>query len=172
MSDEIQVWRYALKNDEPGEGWGIFLLDSNGMLAVTSDFGNYVYHWPPQGWGPRGFRQFVIECDDGYLSGKLGGGVREYQGDTTLAVVKEYILSRRKLGSFLQEEAREEWDLLHDYKDLGSEDDFRLWLERTNLDEPYFLASYGTPIQVRMFVKRVWPRFKAMVLADLKAEAA
>lgn len=169
---EVQVWRYALRNDKPGEGWGVFLLDSNGMLAIASDFGNYVYHWPSQGWGKGGFREFLLELDTCYLSGKLAGGAREYQADRTLSNIREEICRLRREGYLEKDQARCEWDLPREFNNLRRSEDFGNWLEETRLEEAWEWAVYDVPTQLMLFCQRVWPRFRELLQSDLGTVAA
>lgn len=54
----VTVWRYYVPSHRH-QGWGIFLLTSDGMLAVVSDYGNYAFRWSAFGEGD--FRHFVMK---------------------------------------------------------------------------------------------------------------
>ena len=163
---EPTLYRYALPNVN-WEGWAVVLLTSNGMLAVASDFGNYVHHWPPE---PGDFRAFLLQCDDGYLTRKLSGGHRVVDGQRTAQGIREQILHYRREGFYTREFARKEWDLCNS-ADFGSEWDLHDWYRETDLEDAYDLVSHDAPPQLVGFMEHVWPRFRAALQAEL-GEAA
>lgn len=163
------LYRYAFPNVNY-EGWGVFLLDSFGMLAVASDFGNYVYHWPRQGWGKGDFRRFLLRCDDGYLIGKLGQGQSTFDPERTSNNIKEHILYYRRHGEYEREFARSEWELVceTDWTWEGGRHD---WYQRTELEDAHEFVCYGPEPQLVAFMKKVWPRFREKLEEALASEA-
>ncbi|MHB1418700.1 MAG: hypothetical protein ACYCX4_03810, partial [Bacillota bacterium] len=112
MSEDIQIWRYYIPSEDGLEGWGIFLLDSTGMFAAVTDYGNYAFRWAYH--GEKDFRKFVIglKNDPGYLLGKVLPNGKVYDGEETIKNIKETIIDVRRDGSWSKEQARKEWDLL------------------------------------------------------------
>lgn len=168
--NEPTLYRYAFPNVK-SEGWAVFLLDSFGMLSVASDFGNYVYHWPRGGWGEHDFRRFLLQCDNGYLIGKLGDGRTVRNGRRTEANIREHILYYRRCGSYDRDFARREWDLMHS-TDFYSDYDIHEWYLNTHLDDAGEMISYGPGPQLLGFMERVWPRLRERLTAVLAEEAA
>lgn len=155
---EPTLYRYAFPNSKH-EGWAVFLLDSFGMLSVASDFGNYVYHWPRNGWGPGDFRKFLLQCDGGYLISKLGSGRTVRHGQRTEANIREHILYYRRCGSYDRDFARREWDLLHSL-DFDSDLEIHEWYLATGLDDAGEMIAHGPEPQLLVFMEKVWPRLR------------
>jgi len=72
VTDRVLVWRYAL-HPLPKGGWAKILLDSTGIFAAVSDWGNYAFVWSAWKHGQEDFRTFVaeLEKDPDYAAGKL-----------------------------------------------------------------------------------------------------
>lgn len=169
---ESKLYRYQLRNVNH-EGWAVFLVDSLGMLAVASDFGNYVHHWPVIGWSQGSaddFRKFIIECDASYIIRKLGQGRQVIQPEATVKNIRKVVLDLRRNQSLTAVDARYEWDLI-DRSCFDHEVGFSEWYEATKLVETYELASYGPEPQLVGFMERVWPRFIGLLKAELVDEA-
>jgi len=162
------LYRYALPNVNY-EGWAVFLLDSNGLLTVASDYGDYVYHWPKQGWGKGDFRRFLLRCDDGYLIGKLGKGRSVFSPENTERLIKEDILQYRRCGQYTKEFARREWDLVND-TDWSWEGGRYDWYQQTELPDASEFMCHSPEPQLLGFMKRVWPRFRKVLEEALAAE--
>lgn len=162
---EIQMWRYDLPPVN-GEGWGIFLLDSTGMFAAVTDYGNYAYCWTHH--GETDFRKFVIDLEKspGYLLGKVARHAYSYDGEKSLDLIKENILELRKDGSLTKEDARKEWDLLDDYE-FESECNFGQWLDKTSLGDAweYYRESYS--VSACAFAKELIPRLATVLREGL-----
>lgn len=170
MSDEITTWRYTFPNDESrnGGGWAIVFLDSQGCFSGLSDYGNVAYRWPMAGQVPgREFREFLLGCDDYYLTLKLGQGRKEYDPKGTLQMVKEHILRYRRDDSLTKAEAREEWNRLETYDNLAREFDFSQWYTATGIEDAgeFYCQRYDT--DVTAFVEMVMPRLRERMRADL-----
>jgi len=167
---EPTLYRYAFPNVKH-EGWAVFLLDSFGMLSVASDFGNYVYHWPRDGWGPYDFRKFLLQIDNGYLIGKLDGGRSRIRGDKTKQRIKEEICRLRRDLSLGKDEARDEWDHLQ-YHDFEDDSDFTVWHGETKLEAAWELCCHGPEPRLVAFAEKVWPRLRERLREALAEEAA
>ena len=144
------------------EGWGIFVIDSEGFFSVVSDYGNYAFLWTHPG---KPFEQFLMGLSKDYLAGKLsqsGGGPAgrtEFKGEETLRRVKECLLTCRRKEAISRKDARDEWDLLKANNNFCHKDDFEEWLKETSLDWPWDFASYGYPSEIEAFCDRLYPRF-------------
>ena len=159
------VWRYSLQS-EHHEGWAVFLLDSYGMLAVASDYGNYVHHWPRGGWGTGDFRVFLLGIDPSYLIGKLGHGRTVLDPAGTERRIRDTVLRARREQYLTKDRAQSEWDRVgaSDFADVVS---FHDWYLNTSLEDAYELAVYQPEPQLVAFTQRVWPRFLAALREDL-----
>lgn len=164
----VTLRRYVVPNepDNRFSGWGIFLIDSSGMLACVTDYGNYAYKW--SSIGPRDFRAFLCGCDDGYLTGKLAPE-KSYDGDATEKHIRRTILEDRRRGELSCEAAREEWDLL-DNSDLSSEMGFGEWLRETTYSDAWDFAVRTHSAEIQMFCERLWPRLVAQLKQQLEKE--
>jgi hypothetical protein len=171
VTSEIAMWRYHLPS-EKGEGWCIAFLDAIGVFMCVSDYGNYGYRWPQDGWGSqyRCFREFFLHCDDDYIMRKIARR-QEYVGSETLAEIKRHILELRRGGSWSKDRARHEWDLVvSDMGGVETKEDFARWYDRTSLDEAYEFAVHDFHPQVYGFMKACIPRLRAAIGAQLQAE--
>lgn len=155
----------------PNRAWARIWITDDGCFTVISDHGNYGYWWGSPGCE---FRQFLCNCDDYYLIGKLSHGDTEYDGEATRQRIREELTHWHDLG----EDTREELILLAD-ADLSDVPGFTRWLEEDGEDgrriieypERCMLAVYRPPIRVQMFVKHIWPHFVEQLKAELVAEA-
>lgn len=167
MSD-IKMWRYALPTVK-GEGWGIFLLDSTGMFAAFTDYGNYCYKWTHH--GKADFRIFLlgIEKSASYVCEKLGGRRDRFMPKETVQNIKERVIEYRRDGSLTKERAREEWDLVEsiDFDDPRGMYD---WVNDSKLSEAYEYLVYDFDADLKCFVKNLLPRLSRAIEADLIAE--
>lgn len=69
--------------------WAIFDIDPNrGMLNIQSDCGDYAHRWPERG---KAFLKLLCGLDKGYLLYKLCGEPKEFDEESTLEIVKEYL---------------------------------------------------------------------------------
>jgi hypothetical protein len=168
MSEPIKFWRYSIPSID-GEGWGIIVLDSTGMFAAVSDYGNAAHHWGHHGCA--GIREFFAKgLSPGYALPKLFYDRQQYDGQETLQLVKEYILDARRMTSFTREKAREEFDLLQQFDGLQSEHDFMRWYEETSISDAGEFYCMGYPASARAFVDKLLPRFYEVVAGELAAE--
>jgi hypothetical protein len=165
-----KVWRYHLPS-ENGEGWAIVFLDSIGCFTALSDWGNYGHRWPEAGWGPGDFRDFFVRCDDSYVIGKIARS-DEYHGERTAKAIKARIIEYRHDGVFTKQRARREWELLREHDDVYRPEHFALWWDSTKIEQAHELAVYDFPQQAVAFMKRVMPRLRDAIRADLAREAA
>lgn len=164
---EPTLWRYSFPNQNH-EGWAVFLLDSCGMLAVTSDFGNYAFHWPRNGWGPGDFRSFLADVNASYLISKLSlGHDQQVYPEETGRSIREAILRWRKTGSLTKEQARTELELLK-RSDFDTILGCHEWYLSTSLADAHEFIHYGPPPQLVAFAEKVWPRFVEALKRDLE----
>lgn len=164
------IWRYSIKSQLTPhgfrEGWAVFLLDSNGMLAVASDYGDYVYHWPRHGWGPEDFRRFLVGLDASYLIGKLSHGKRVPDAEATERNIRKEILQLRREKIMTKDRARSEWELVK-RASFDHEVEIHDWYLSTSLTDVLDLFQYQPEPQLVAFTQRVWPRFVAALQEDL-----
>ena len=168
MSD-IQMWRYTLPTIDRIEGWGIFLMDSTGIFAAVTDYGNYAYSWSH--YGEKDFREFIIglEKSPSYLLGKVARHEYKYDGEETLKFIKKHILEYRRDANVTREEARKEWDLLEEYE-LEYEYGFNQWYESTSLDDAHEFYHESYSASAIGFAKKLIPRLAELLRAELDKE--
>jgi hypothetical protein len=159
--------RYDLKNDKPGEGWAIIVIDTErGFFAAVSDWGNYAYLWSSPGCE---FRKFLIGLDAHYLHGKLMHGRPNhhvFDRDATRDAILERIA---ELETETRQRQHAERSLLTGYQD---EDGFQLWCALTGLEEPWGLRVTRPEPQCMSFCTRVFPRLVERLKAELASEVA
>lgn len=166
----------------PGKShWARIWLTDDGCLSIMSDFGCFSYWWGDPGCE---FREFLTKCDNEYLSGKLGGGEKAFDGERTIQVIREKILYYRRHGSISKEAARIEWNRARKADD---ERGFEAWRDEVERELQYLrgreldaqrdlfqdswdFASYGPPWRLRGFMKYVWPLFMQQVKDELREE--
>jgi hypothetical protein len=169
MKEDIKFWRYSIPPVDRIEGWGIFILDSTGMFAAVTDYGNYAYMWDH--YGKRDFREFVagLAKSPYYILEKIA--IKEYSGDKTIKRIKEDILDCRRDGSYSKEFARKEWDLIKDIGDMDNVYGFKEWYDRTHIqDTAEFYGEDWKPC-AKAFATKLMPRLAEVLKAELVKEA-
>jgi hypothetical protein len=165
----IKVWRYTLPPIK-GEGWGVFLLDSTGMFSAFTDFGNYVYKWTHH--ESDDFREEVVSMakSHDYVLSKISHKDR-IDNEATYNLIKAHLLSSRREDYLTRDEARKEWQLLHEAYEEGS---FVVsdWYEKTIFDDAheYLIRTY--PPNAKMFVEKLLPRLAEEIEKELKADGS
>ena len=163
---KLPVTRFYKIRGEHSE-WARIWITDDGCFSCLSDFGNYGYWWGSPGCE---FRQFLCRVDDYYLATKLSGGEKEYDGEATAKRWMKQICELRRERNIDAEKARDEWWLIRNCSNLHSEFDLYEWYTATKLDIDDGGGVYRTPIQLQMFIKRLWPLFIAQLRAELAAE--
>lgn len=166
---DVTVWRYELPPIE-GEGWGSFMLDSTGMFAAVTDYGNYAYRWSH--FGQRDFREFLAKASGSheYILEKVAPSHgKEYQGKETEKAIKERILEARRNGWLTQEEAKYEWWLLEQV-DLTYKDGFHEWWLETKLPDAAEYAVYDFTATEKAFAYELMPRLAEILKKELEQE--
>ena len=83
---------YRQEPDDPDYGsclWAIFDFDpGRGMLNIQSDCGNYAYRWPERG---TMFLTLFHDMSEDYLLGKLCGKPGDFDQESTIAGIREYM---------------------------------------------------------------------------------
>jgi len=166
--NDMKTWRHSIPNVDH-EGWAILFLDETGCFTALSDWGNVGYRWNQRGL-PEGvdFRQFLLECDDAYITRKLGQNRTEYDPDATKKSIRQYILLRRRDSYDIRAKvrARDEWDYVDGMGD--SPGDFERWMENTGIGDPSELYCTRYVNEVTSFMKHAWPRLREVIGQDLK----
>ena len=167
----VTTWRYSLPN-ENGEGWAIAFLDSIGCFSVLSDYGDYGYRWPQNGWSnpnERDFRQFFLGTDDHYVLRKIARS-DHYDGRATCEGIKRHIIELRRDRHYEKDFARDEWDRLRRYDDVDCREMFAMWYENTKIGDAAEFSVYSFSPQALAFQKLVLPRLRAAIRAQLEEE--
>jgi hypothetical protein len=162
------VTRFYMVRGEHFE-WARIWITDDGCFSCLSDFGNYGYWWGAPGCE---FRKFLCHIQDDYLMSKLNSGERdEYDADATLKRWQRRICQLRREKELTRDEASKEWTLLENCSGLYSEFDLHEWYLTTKLNcHDEGPGVYRVPIQIQMFVKRLWPLFVVQLRAELAAE--
>lgn len=167
---EVKIWRYYIPPVDSVEGWGVFILDSTGMFAAVTDYGNAAYKWPLH--AEEDFRRFFAKgVSGGYLLQKLFYEQKKYDNEATLQDVKEFIMVCRREGSYSREKAREEWELLSYYDDLDNDASFVRWYDNTSISDAGELYKMSYPASARAFVNKLIPRLSEAIREELAKES-
>ncbi len=162
---DITLRRYHLGTEDGLSGWGTFVIGSDGYFSAVTDYGNYAFAW--RNTGRPDFRMFLTEIGPDYLASKIRPGPMEFDGEATTKAIREYIIEVRRDGNITAELAREEWNhagwMVH-------ENDFRDWMEATTFQDAHEFSCERQPADVSAFCKRLFPRFKEVLLAELASE--
>jgi len=145
--------------------WARIWVTDDGCITTISDHGNYGYWFTHPGCE---FRKFLCEVDDDYITRKLAGGENELDENATDRNVRELIIRLRRARNIDKCQARTEWNNIP--TDWHDEVDRSEWYLNTELPDASEVLSYCPPLQVRMFVKVLWPLFIAQLRAELEAE--
>jgi hypothetical protein len=170
--DTVTMRRYLLDSEEPWGGWGIIWLSDDGLFAARSDYGDYIHYWPSRHRGESwaDMRQFALQVEPGYLMGKLGKR-DQYDAEPTLLGVKRHILESRRNNWMTSEEAKCEWVILKECCYLASEEDFRCWLEETEIGDAWEMCSRTYPSDLKAFAHRLMPRLRELIKQELATES-
>lgn len=160
--------RYVLPSIT-GEGWGIFVIGSDGYFSCVSDFGNYAFQWTAIGEG-RDFRDFLAQIGHDYLLSKISPG-RTYDGDLTEKNVLALIQEQLQAGLLDTADVAREHALLREEDHLHNDLNLYKWSAQTALEHDTS-AIYGTshPSDVCAFCEKLLPRFQTMLRAELAEE--
>jgi hypothetical protein len=169
MTKKNPVTRFYRLPNQNHEGWARIWITDDGCFTCLSDYGNYGYWWGAPGCE---FRKFLCGIDECYLMGKLGRD-DHYDGEATWKAIKHEIVSLRRSEHLSAEEARDEWDLLESHSEIRDyTEEFARWYDDTSLSDAHELRRTCYPGQLLGFVAHVWPRFIALLRAELTGEAS
>lgn len=162
----MKIWRYDLPNVDRC-GWAIVVICEDGYFSAVTDYGNYAYKWSSFG---DCFRTFLVGLENGqrYISGKISR--KEYNGEATCKDIKECILEMRRNGSFTEEEARKEWQLIAENNGLETEVDFTRFYDSTEIDDVNELYGESYNNDAIAFVKEILPRLVKTIRTELESE--
>lgn len=161
MSEPVSIWRYIVRHQCE---LGYFLLTSDGMLAVVSDYGNYAFRWTHFG---TDFKRFVTELSEDYLLGKLCPKEYRFDRAATERAIQREICTLRRGRHIAKEHARCE------YERVGYLDDgFAVWLEHTSLGEAWEYEQKDFSADARAFYRVLFTRLVALIRAERQAMMA
>jgi len=161
--------RYVLPSVNSLEGWGIFVIASDGYFSSVSDYGNYAFRWTAIGEG-RDFREFLAQIGSDYLLGKISPG-RTYDGDMTEKNVLALIQKQLEDGLIDDDDAEREKELLRDEDHLENVVNFHQWSEKTAIEHDVSgIYETSHPSDVVAFCEKLLPRFQAALRAELAEE--
>ena len=165
-----------------GLEWARIWITDDGCFTTLSDHGNFGYWWSCPGCE---FRKFLCEMDDYYLSRKLAVGRHEFDGEASVKTIRSRICDLRRQQCLTREQAQAEWDLVHPkpssgwgdgmrgaFSNMDNEIEAHEWYVATDLGDAAELLKYRTPMQIQMFIKRLWPLFVAQLREELAQEVA
>jgi hypothetical protein len=163
--------RYRLPSVKGG-GWAFIVIDTEiGYFSTVSDYGNYAYIWTAPG---EDFRKFLIGLSVDYLRGKLLHGrdrTDVFDGYATKIEVEKAIEEYNQQEFKRTGQNWEHYDQEHELcRDIDSEREFDEWVGETNLDDACELARFQPDPQCTGFCEKVYPRFVAMLKAELAEE--
>lgn len=153
--------------DEGGHWFASIFFDNDvGDISIQSEWGNYAYAWGKSGRGTDKLTEFLVTCDDSYITNKFSYGLPKWLDvDKTIQKIKKELLEAN-----LPEDIRENCEYEIEEHLAGIEDvkDFYWSLSChcvTLVDEVYSgdlqSIDFHTDYQPRLreFMKQVWPRF-------------
>lgn len=154
--------------------WAQMVITANGMMAITSDYGDYVYHWS---WGGRNncndgdFREFVagLSRSQSYLCEKFAGarGRDEIQLEETKKYVRDHIMECYRDGGRWTKEAHAELALINA---VEHEDDLRNWVNETSICDAWEMISRDYDIRLKAVTRLCMPILCKLVREQLDAE--
>lgn len=155
----------------PGRSeWARIWITDDGCITTISDHGNYGYWFGAPGCE---FRKFLTGCGEDYILNKLSDGERDVNHDLTVAALRKKLWDLMGDGEIDKQEADREEEHLEGV-DFANGEARGVWFSNTGLDSmtasECMVREY--PMQVRMFVKVLWPLFVDQLKAELAAEAA
>lgn len=155
----------------PGRSeWARIWITDDGCITTISDHGNYGYWFGAPGCE---FRKFLTGCGDDYILNKLSEGKREVNHDLTVAALRKKFWALMGDGDIDKSQADQEEEHLEGV-DFSNGEARGIWFSNTGLDamtaSECMVREY--PMQLRMFVKVLWPLFIEQLKAELAAEAA
>lgn len=146
--------------------WADVLMNSDGMFAATSDYGDFVYRWAHYGHGD--FRNAFLRMSVSSFLNKTRGGKQVVQLKETIAGIKKTIVEYRRSGEFTTEEAREELALI---KQVESEHELlHNWLSDTSICDAWEFVQRDFCVQDYAFAELILPRLDDMIRAELIEE--
>lgn len=171
--------RYTLGTDPktPGEGWAHIVIDTAiGFFATVSDFGNYACEWTAPGGE---FRKFLLGVSFDRMHDKLmleRPDRSVFDGERTKAAILEDVRSEMKVSAEDKDVVtRARWVREHELItacEMESVSDFDAWMSETTIDDAWEYHRTVPQPQCRRFCEEVMPRFKAILRAELDAEAS
>lgn len=151
--------------------WARIWITQDGCISVLSDYGNFGYWFGSPGCEFRKFLTGVCEWD--YLVRKFTESDKSIcNPDASFKSIKKHILEYRRDGHLDRESAREEWDLLHQNRDMGPLEQ-TYWYEETKLGDAAELFTYEKEgyQAASAFAEHIWPLFVEQLKAELELEA-
>lgn len=165
---------YYYLPSEKGEGWAMIVIGDNGFFSAVSDYGSYGYLWTHHGMPD--VRMFFLKCkrqsyDSDYFQSKLYPRPWDYDAEKTYQNLRHFILGHRRHGGFTKDEARREWDLLHDHGVRGGGVSEHIhWYGQTQIDCAFEHTEYSPPSNLVAFCDKTLPRLARLIEVELFAE--
>lgn len=166
---KIPVTRfYQVRVAPPHIEWARIWITDDGCISILSDYGNYGYWFG--GLPPCGMRAFLVGCGDDYLSNKFSAGEREVDHEATEKAIRKEIHELSLAGAFGIVEMEAEEELISSV-DWSSELEQWDWARASKIEEAWRLIQTRYPMQVTMFLEKLWPLFVEQLKAELAEEA-
>jgi hypothetical protein len=168
----IKFYYYSIPNDKYYSGWAKFILASNGMVAVCSDYVNGAGMFTTE---KTDIRKFILETiDEGstsYINRIMFTDEFKYDWEDTLKSIKEHIIYEFREGNWNKEKSRDEWNLA-EYHLEGINDEFGFynWYDETNIRDAGELHCKKYSEATEEFWKYCMPKLAEMIRAELKEE--
>lgn len=143
-------------------GWARLLWEDTGRVIILSDYGVWSHYWGCI--GERTLAEFLCDLDCHYMGKKmLGSSLYVHSDEETQNEIHRYIIEARKDSTFGKENAREEMDLLADYRD-GYRDFFG-WACETSIGDQYEMTRTEMHHDWKNFWDRLWvPEIKPILV--------
>ena len=158
----VEFWRYALlPSKEPRDSWSIIFLDSEWVMSVVSDHGNWAYRWPKQ----DNFKAFLCQCDGNYVARKLGGSTCwVFDPDRTSQEARKWICSERRRRDMDKEAAREEYDRA---LNIGDGYTWTHFLDETEIPDAWEFGCRSLEPGLKHWTEVSFPRLQELLRKEL-----
>lgn len=160
--EQVTYYRYVVPTLK-FEGWGEFVIGSNGFFAAVSDYGNYAFRWRNIAVGLE-VRRFVIQLEPDYLLSKIARR-DEFDVEGTVQNIKGQICEERRRKDLTKEDARETWDAADR---ITNSHEASIWYDdyASTVDvEGTYTQRYSLDSQD--FAHKLFPRLKELIRREL-----
>lgn len=172
--EKSKVECYKIRHPKTGMYWAditLDVMDKQGRISISSDFGNYANFWGACGSG--GFKDFLTKIDQWYAGDKFRAD-QWFDLDATIEGYKRQVLFSRHEGHIKAERARDIFNEIKELEGCSGESEFvgQMWNSNELMrfyDGCPEMTRTITP-RFRKFWETVWPVFIDQLKQEIEAE--